>query len=65
LRTVVVELDMVRDLTIVDVRFRTNIAGGKSTAKASASETFSGTYELANSQSAPAAQNGAKQETWS
>ncbi|QEP05948.1 DUF4956 domain-containing protein [Glutamicibacter sp. ZJUTW] len=65
LRTVVVELDMVRDLTIVDVRFRTNAAGSKPASKASAFESFSGTYELANSQTAPATQNGAKQGSWS
>ncbi|HEY4557595.1 MAG TPA: DUF4956 domain-containing protein, partial [Enteractinococcus sp.] len=40
LRTVVTELDMVRDLTIVDVRFRVTPATG--------TKDFHGTYELAN-----------------
>lgn len=59
LRTVVIELDMVRDLTIVDVRFRTNQAS-KPKAK---TDVFSGTYELANT--LPASDNTAKQESWS
>ncbi|MGO2053056.1 DUF4956 domain-containing protein [Glutamicibacter sp. BW80] len=59
LRTVVIELDMVRDLTIVDVRFRTNQAS-KPKVK---TDVFSGTYELANT--LPASDNTAKQESWS
>ncbi|WP_404288733.1 DUF4956 domain-containing protein [Glutamicibacter arilaitensis] len=59
LRTVVIELDMVRDLTIVDVRFRTNqISKPKAETK-----PFTGTYELANT--LPASTNTAKQESWS
>ncbi|PRA11935.1 DUF4956 domain-containing protein [Arthrobacter sp. MYb211] len=59
LRTVVVELDMVRDLTIVDVRFRTNQASKPSTK----TDDFSGTYELANT--LPVSGNSVKQELWS
>ena len=54
LRTVVLELDMVRDLTIVDVRFRTH--------PDRATRHFNGTYELAN---APSQLPTAKQGTWS
>ena len=69
LRTVVIELDMVRDLTIVDVRFRTNAGASAKTADHPGNaESFPGTYELAKGQtpsSASSVQNGAKQETWS
>jgi len=69
LRTVVIELDMVRDLTIVDVRFRTNAGAFAKTADHPGNaESFPGTYELAKGQtpsSASSVQNGAKQETWS
>ncbi|QCY45971.1 Permease [Glutamicibacter creatinolyticus] len=54
LRTVVTELDMVRDLTIVDVRFRVTPSTG--------TKDFHGTYELAN---VPSQVPGGKQETWS
>jgi len=69
LRTVVVELDMVRDLTIVDVRFRTNATSSTNLDSNNASaERYPGTYELAKGQSSAqnsSVQNGAKQETWS
>lgn len=54
LRTVVIELDMVRDLTIVDVRFRVGPSRGE--------RESGGSYQLANAprQNAPVAQ-----ETWS
>ena len=69
LRTVVVELDMVRDLTIVDVRFRTNASSPTNPAGNYANaENHAGTYELAKGQSTSqnsSAHNGAKQETWS
>lgn len=63
LRTVVLELDMVRDLTIVDVRFRTNRQPAESAPRIPESESFAGTYELAGP--AMAKSNGAKQESWS
>ncbi len=54
LRTVVIELDMVRDLTIVDVRFKVDSIRGE--------RETGGSYQLANAprQNAPVAQ-----ETWS
>ncbi|HAY44373.1 MAG TPA: DUF4956 domain-containing protein, partial [Micrococcaceae bacterium] len=58
LRTVVVELDMVRDLTIVDVRFRTN-----KHSKPQQQVVLGGTYELAKA--SPASATEAKQESWS
>lgn len=69
LRTVVVELDMVRDLTIVDVRFRTHVgASSKAESIENHAENYTGTYELAKDQrlgqNSPR-QHGAKQETWS
>ncbi|MCW4465995.1 DUF4956 domain-containing protein [Glutamicibacter sp. MNS18] len=54
LRTVVIELDMVRDLTIVDVRFRVNTVRANS--------EYTGTYQLANS---PRQDTMAKQGVWS
>lgn len=52
LRTVVVELDMVRDLTVVDVRFRIN--------PVRSAQDYNGTYQLANvPQQAPAQKQGA------
>ena len=59
LRTVVVELDMVRDLTIVDVRFRTN----KHSKPQQHLAELGGTYELAKA--SPASVTEAKQESWS
>lgn len=54
LRTVVIELDMVRDLTIVDVRFRTN--------PPRMPYEYQGTYQLANIPQ-PASSN--QQGSWS
>jgi hypothetical protein len=59
LRTVVVELDMVRDLTIVDVRFRTN----KHIKPQQQPVESGGTYELAKA--SPISATEAKQESWS
>lgn len=59
LRTVVIQLDMVRDMTVVDVRFRTN----KLNKVQPGAAEFAGTYELANTRVVAGAET--QQESWS